>query len=207
MKFWKLASALTALLLASSAHAAIVTQGYLTTNDDGSSNIITDSLNNVEYLRFDVLADLTYAETIAVLDTQDGGGWTIASSAEAISFTAAFLGGSTSCTHNGIDAIVKTCGFVRPWSDGFLGANFDYLADLSWFLDDNGNADYVMIDMAGTVLINDWDLASSDNHAALSETPVSWLVVRPTVVPVPPAVFLFGSGLLGLIGLAKRKAS
>ena len=27
-----------------------------------------------------------------------------------------------------------------------------------------------------------------------------------TLVPVPPAVWLFGSGLLGLIGLAKRKA-
>jgi len=28
-----------------------------------------------------------------------------------------------------------------------------------------------------------------------------------TTVPIPPAVWLFGSGLIGLIGLAKRKAS
>ncbi|MBI5783055.1 MAG: VPLPA-CTERM sorting domain-containing protein, partial [Gammaproteobacteria bacterium] len=36
------------------------------------------------------------------------------------------------------------------------------------------------------------------------------LAVRPgdvAVVPVPAAVWLFGSGLLGLIGVARRKAA
>jgi len=28
-----------------------------------------------------------------------------------------------------------------------------------------------------------------------------------TVIPVPAAVWLFGSGLLGLIGIARRKAA
>jgi uncharacterized membrane protein len=32
----------------------------------------------------------------------------------------------------------------------------------------------------------------------------AWLVQLPTAVPVPAAVWLFGSGLLGLIGLARR---
>ena len=32
------------------------------------------------------------------------------------------------------------------------------------------------------------------------------LLVRETAVPVPPAVWLFGTGLLGLIGVARRKA-
>ena len=31
-------------------------------------------------------------------------------------------------------------------------------------------------------------------------------LVNATVVPVPAAVWLFGSGLLGLIGIARRKA-
>jgi hypothetical protein len=32
-------------------------------------------------------------------------------------------------------------------------------------------------------------------------------LVRSTAVPIPPALYLFGSGLLGLVGLARRKAS
>ena len=36
---------------------------------------------------------------------------------------------------------------------------------------------------------------------------MTWLAVRDAqVVPVPPAVWLFGSGLLGLVGVARRKA-
>lgn len=31
-------------------------------------------------------------------------------------------------------------------------------------------------------------------------------LVRTSVVPIPPAVWLFGSGFIGLIGLARRKA-
>jgi len=33
----------------------------------------------------------------------------------------------------------------------------------------------------------------------------SWLVRDTAVVPIPPAVWLFGSGLLGLVGMARRK--
>jgi hypothetical protein len=31
------------------------------------------------------------------------------------------------------------------------------------------------------------------------------LVVNPTAIPVPAAIWLFGSGLLGLVGIARRK--
>jgi len=33
------------------------------------------------------------------------------------------------------------------------------------------------------------------------------LEIAPSIVPIPPAVWLFGSGLLGLIGVARRKAA
>jgi len=33
------------------------------------------------------------------------------------------------------------------------------------------------------------------------------LVFVPSSVPIPPALWLFGSGLLGLVGLARRKKS
>ena len=32
-------------------------------------------------------------------------------------------------------------------------------------------------------------------------------VITPSAVPVPAAVWLFGSGLLGLIGVVRRKAA
>ena len=39
----------------------------------------------------------------------------------------------------------------------------------------------------------------------MSATPLS-LSITPSAVPVPAAVWLFGSGLLGLVGMARRKA-
>lgn len=40
-------------------------------------------------------------------------------------------------------------------------------------------------------------------HRGLTENSVT--VSGPTVIPVPAAVWLFGSGLLGLVGIARRK--
>jgi hypothetical protein len=40
------------------------------------------------------------------------------------------------------------------------------------------------------------------------ENPVAWLLYRDiSPVPAPPALLLFGTGLLGLIGFSKRKAA
>jgi len=187
--------------------AAVVSQGFLTSNDDGSSNIITDSLNNVEYLRFNVLADLTYAQTIAVLDTQDGGGWSIASPTDAVKFTEALIG-TTACTHDGLSVVLSPCGSLTAWYDGKLGNDHGSTYDFAWFLDSGGQADYVRIKSTGEVIIDDYNLADADEHAVggiYDYVAVTWLVARPVVVPVPPAVWLFGSGLLGLIGVARRK--
>ena len=40
-----------------------------------------------------------------------------------------------------------------------------------------------------------------------SENDALWSITQATVVPVPSAVWLFGSGLIGLIGIARRKKS
>ena len=81
---------LSFLVLSTNTNAAAITHGALTTND-GGSNIITDTLNNYEWLRFDILAPLTYAEAVSVLGTQDGGGWSIANTEHAIMFIDALL--------------------------------------------------------------------------------------------------------------------
>ena len=188
--------------------AAIITHGSLTTNDDGSTNIITDTLNNnFEWLRFDVLAPLTYAETLATLGTQDGGGWGIAGFTQATMFANALLSDTTNlCTET-----VSTCGNVSNWSDGDLGANFDASADYAFYLTDAGQAGYVTVDaISGEVILRGWSsLAASDAYATggfYESLPISWLLYRDTtVIPVPAAVWLFASGLVGLIGVARRK--
>ena len=77
------------------AHGVPITHGALTSNDDGSTEIIADSLNNYEWLRWDVLDTLTYAETLVAIST--GGayeGWQIAHNAEAQLFVDALFFGS-----------------------------------------------------------------------------------------------------------------
>ena len=186
--------------------AAIITHGALTTNDDGSTNIITDTLNNnFEWLRFDVLAPLTYAETLGALG-QDGGGWNIAGFTQATMFADALLSDTTNlCTET-----VSTCGNVSSWNDGDLGANFDASADYAFYLTNAGRAGYVTVDAAGEVILRGWSsLAASDAYATggfYESLPISWLLYRETaVIPIPAAVWLFASGLIGLIGVARRK--
>lgn len=191
------------------AGAVSVTHGALTSDD--STNIIINTADNIEYLRLDVLADKTYAETVAVLDTQDGGGWHIANAAEALGFLDALLSGTNVCTHDGTNVTsnqIAPCGNVSGWSDGDFGPNHGVNSDYAWFLDAGGEADMIIIgDVFGNdVLMQDYTLASSDNFAGGHPDPISWLLVRPaTPVPVPAAAWLFGSGLLGLIGMARRK--
>lgn len=211
MNFKSIALGISTLVLSTNVSAALVTFGFLSTYDDGSSNIITDSLNNVEYLRLDVLADLNYNQTLAVLDSQDGGGWSIADSSVAVSFTNALLGGASSCSHNGSSVTLRNCGTVAGWYDGALGDNFTAIEDYTWFLDNNGEADYINVSDSGLNIIKDYSMVNSENFAFTGTDPdraVSWLLVRaPSAVPVPAAVWLFGSGLLGLIGVARRKKS
>lgn len=73
----------------------------------------------------------------------------------------------------------------------------------------------------GSMPINNSDLPSSsyffcsqdgsckDASENPSVTPLADLrfVVEGTVVPIPPAIWLFGSGLFGLIGIARKKAA
>jgi len=53
------------------ASATPITIGSLSSNDDGSTEVITDSLNGLEWLRRDVLADLTYSQTLAAISSQE----------------------------------------------------------------------------------------------------------------------------------------
>lgn len=50
------------------------------------------------------------------------------------------------------------------------------------------------------------DFASSGAGGLLSTTSILMAGATTTPIPIPPAVWLFGSGLLGLVGVARRRA-
>jgi len=60
---------------------------------------------------------------------------------------------------------------------------------------------------AGTSLLISGSYTDSNFlDALISSSTLATVSAAPAVVPVPAAVWLFGSGLLGLVGVAKRKA-
>jgi len=63
------------------------------------------------------------------------------------------------------------------------------------------------LNMSGTgTLSKDGLDATNANWSFSSQSVTSYSMTVATVVPVPAAVWLFGAGLLGLIGIARRKA-
>lgn len=54
---------------------------------------------------------------------------------------------------------------------------------------------------AGNLFTSD----ASDNFTGNSDVLGTWTTFNMTVVPVPAAVWLFGTGLIGLVGVARRK--
>ena len=210
MNIRSLALAVSTLVLSTTVNAAVVTQGALSTNNDGSTNIITDTLNNLEWLRFDVLPQQTYTETVAALSTQDGGGWNIAGTVQAHLFVDALLFNAADTCNPSI-SISTLCGTTSSWSDGNLGDDYTSTWDYAFFLRTDGKAGYISVDQTGSVhvdpLFNTTEY--TDYYAGDNPESITWLLYRGDVsaVPVPAAAWLFGSGLLGLIGVARRKKS
>ena len=203
----------------SAASAAVVTIGSLSTETDGSSEIIDDSLNNRQWLRWDVLADLTYAQTVAA--TSAGGSYedySIATAADAALFLSAFGSTNANCTSALVSILLFDCGATGS-SSSIFGDNFNESWDYALFqnADDGFNRTVGFLQLGTTPGVNNrldvlWNWAqlnTSDRYATggLNENiPMSWLLYKDVnPVPIPGAVWLFGTGLIGLIGFAKRK--
>ena len=63
----------------------------------------------------------------------------------------------------------------------------------------SANDSGILEDYAGGELFKNGALSLENDDVAFIT------YVDPTVVPIPPAIWLFGSGLLGLVGVARRK--
>ena len=110
-----------------------------------------------------------------------------------------------------------------PGSDTYADTGTEFKAKQSWnigftdgyvigSLDGNWTVDVQFTDvlLPGQTIKNltAWAALSSDGVGGQTELALALVEdrrVRLSMIPIPPAVWLFGSGLLGLIGIARRK--
>ena len=191
--------------------AAPVSFGALSSDDSGSTQIIHDSLNNYDWMRWDTLETLTYADTLAA--TSAGGqyeGWQFAYANEAQLFTNALLQGlPNDCTVTG-DA---TCNMLLPSNltpllgDTFGSGTMERVNFLT-----NGGPD----DPAGYLQYSHEGLYSSlyksNGGSALEAS--GWLLYRtagsegpPTSVPEPGTLALFGAAFAAMGFMRRRQAA
>lgn len=196
--------------LASRANAEMITHGNLISDTTGTTIINTQT--GVEYLRFDVLADLTYAQTVNQVGF--GGtyfGWHIASQKEAFAFMNSALVGSGYAFADNSGQTNESLPLLA-YQDGDFGANHTSDKDSFWFLAEEGReVGWAVFTPFGgnNISINDaWnDIAASDLYAVgggFLDQPVSWLLVKNEAVPEPTSLALFGVGALGLAGMRVR---
>ena len=192
------------LLLFSStgAQAAVVVVNDLAF---GPGSVLRDSATNLDYLRLDKTMGYGYSGIEAELGAGgDFAGWTIASSTQMLS-----LGGSLGLTQGATDiAQLSLAAQLRDWfcplftcvntssthvyARGLVSDLYsDNIQHLAFSIGERFNVSPPEVDFR------------ISGFAPVNSTGEQIFLVR--AVPLPAAVWLFGSGLLGVVGIARRK--
>lgn len=206
-----------ALVLSTSVNSAIISVDWQSAGD----NLITqDTDSGLEWLDLTATSFRSYNDISSKLSTgQEFDGWRYATTTEISEFFDAFGGDSNyyngwSTQNNGLfdiiapywgDLMCEEIGCVQP-GDGasaFITSESDPVYGSAWqrsgYVEDNvydalsATQDRVVLDL-GPVSVNE-----AGNYRFGSA------LVRTSVVPVPAAVWLFGSGIIGLVGFARLK--
>ncbi len=199
------------MILFNVSHASLYTTGDLEYDD--VTGVITNQLTRQTYLGWDLISSYTYQDTVDA--TASGGIYSdyhIANFDEAKTFFEAAMYGTCVVRSTGMTSCILQHSYGL--ANGWFGDNFRSDRDMAWFKYD---ADYVgSINMKyghidHYIYANHMSYLSSDgySHSGTSAaTPVSWLLVANTTsaVPVPAAIWLFGTALIGLVGYGKRKS-
>lgn len=104
--------------------------------------------------------------------------------------------GSFACTDSDIfstGALADTNGVLTDWS---LGGTLDLASTADW-----GSDTKVTLQLQNNLLVE----AASTGDVAFIQKKQGGIGITVNPVPVPAAVWLFGSGLIALVGLARRK--
>jgi len=109
------------------------------------------------------------------------------------------------------DLTSHTSGVIGPraaWASGSAVASFDGTANNFLFIDSiNPDGIFVNYFAIGSAFGEASSVAKGSDGHFVNEifSPARWSVAQQTPVPVPAAVWLFVSGLLGLLGVNKRR--
>jgi hypothetical protein len=204
MSFKSITLAITVLLLSANANAALVSADLSIVGD---GLITRDTNSGMEWL--DLTESQNYSYNYVSSQFGIGGqfeGWRYATSSEVDTLldnaggTGPYDGDST--VNNGIgEPLLELWGKMytstnNSWSE-FIIADV-YGVNQHWYgqvWDRGSTVDFIDIMQAA---VGDSTIYSRRGSALIRET---------SVVPVPAAVWLFGSGLLGLVGVARHKQS
>jgi len=214
MGFKSIALTTTILALSTSANAAIISTDWQSLGD----NLITqDDVSGLEWLDLTVTTSRSYNDILSQLEV--GGeyeGWRYATSTEVGVFFDAF-GGNNAYYNGGSTQNNGLFDLVAPyWGDTYcanagcaVGDGFSngIIADIT------ANNTQAVANIKDLYTLSYYDTQDYVNTNLNTNTPDDYvnytyghaLVRDISAVPVPSAVWLFGSGLVGLVGFARRK--
>ena len=193
------------LLVGATAQASVIVVGDAVF---GPGSVLQDSDTNHEYLQLDKTMGYGYAGIEAELGAGgDFQGWTIASSAQMLS-----LGGSLGLAHGSTDITqLSLAGQLRDWfcplftcvntstthvyARGLVSdLHVDGIQHLAFSIGERFNVSPPEVDFR------------ISGFAPVSATSEEVFLIRDiTAVPLPTSVWLFVSGMLGLVGIARLK--
>jgi len=180
MKFWKPISLTAALVFSSSANAALITETFTSTVSSGAfaGAIATGSF--------------TYENSLIIgdgfIDLNQG-----LSSVSLTVFGQTFTEANDIAYSRGLPGL--------EFENGALTLLDFYISETSMLVDGSLDNDVTNINLEG---VNDFG-SFTLNQTASNTYNGSFIVNELSTVPVPAAVWLFGSGLIGLVGIARRK--
>ena len=202
----------TCLFLSFGANAAIVSLD----SSFGVDTITRDTDTGLEWLDLTVTMNRTYQDVSAAFGAgQEFEGWRYASYSEVSSLLDASGGDSNfyesgwSVENNGLfDNLAPFWGDLHCESEGCPTGPGDGFTQFMYGEESGGDVAlgylYDRHTDAMTTTHDYIDLTLSNIGITESDNIIGSALVRTSVVPVPPAVWLFGSALLGLAGMARR---
>lgn len=214
MKFWKLSVLTTALALSGNASAATLSVDWQMAGD----NLITlDTDTGLEWLDLTATTSRSYNDISTAFGVgQEFDGWRYATMNEISVFFDAFGGNNAYYNSGWTKQNNGLFDSLAPfWGDPYCAASGCQPGD--------GTGDFIYgVDLYNRVTYGRiYDVTSnssleSDYIRIVQNPPVGnptvstqrdvlgHALVRTSPVPVPPAIWLFGTGLLGLVGFARR---